>query len=248
ATAAEPAPTPFGTMPTAKSYEIIGVFNVGMYEYDSTFMFLPFEEAQAYLLLDDAATAVEVFVDEPDKIESYRATLATAAGAPVRIVDWKLTNRSFVEALRVERIMMFILLSVVVLVAAFNIVSGLIMLVKDKGRDIAILRTMGATRGMIQRIFLLAGSSVGVFGTLIGVGLGVLFVEYIAEIQRFVEWVLGEQVWDPTVRFLTEVPAEIDWLEVVAITGMSLSLTFLATLYPAWRAARLDPVQALRYE
>ncbi|MEM6490805.1 MAG: FtsX-like permease family protein, partial [Pseudomonadota bacterium] len=164
------------------------------------------------------------------------------------IVDWKLTNRSFVEALRVERIMMFILLSVVVLVAAFNIISGLIMLVKDKGRDIAILRTMGATRGMIQRIFLLAGSSVGVFGTLIGVGAGVLFVENIGDIQRFVEWALGEQVWDPTVRFLTEVPAEIDWLEVVAITGMSLSLSFLATLYPAWRAARLDPVEALRYE
>ena len=237
-----------GTVPVSKTYEIVGVFNVGMFEYDSSFIFMPFDEAQLFLYLENAATAVEVFVGDPAAIEQYRAPLATAAGGDVRVIDWKLSNRSFVNALEIERNVMFLILTLIILVAAFNIVSGMIMLVKDKGRDIAILRTMGASRGMILRVFLIAGASIGVMGTMIGGVAGVLFADNIAEIQAFLESLLDVDLFPPEVRFLSQVPAKIDWMEVAMISAMSLALSFLSTIYPAWRAARLDPVEALRYE
>ena len=241
-------PTPFGVMPTSKSYEIVGIFNVGMYEYDSSFIFMPFEDAQAYLLYENEANAIEVFVDDPETIETFRVPLEQAAGSPVRVIDWKLANRSFVDALQVERNVMFIILTLIIVVAAFNIISGIIMLVKDKGRDIAILRTIGASRGMILRTFLISGASIGVAGTAIGMASGIVFAIHIADIQQFVEALIQQELWPPEVRFLSQVPSKIDWVEVAVVGAISFTITALATIYPALRAARIDPVEALRYE
>ncbi|QCK87201.1 lipoprotein-releasing ABC transporter permease subunit [Phreatobacter aquaticus] len=241
-------PTPMGMTPRIKAYPIVAIFEVGMTEYDSAFVFMPFTEAQAYFNREGDASSIEVYTDNPDRIDQYRRLVSEKVERPVFIVDWRQRNASFFSALQVERNVMFMILTLIVLVATLNIISGLIMLVKDKGRDIAILRTMGATRGAIMRIFLITGASIGVVGTLAGFALGVLVCLNIEKIQEFVSWVTGTTLWDPTVRFLTQIPADMSTGETLTVLFMALTLSLLATLYPSWRAARLDPVEALRYE
>ncbi|MFT3953085.1 MAG: lipoprotein-releasing ABC transporter permease subunit [Piscinibacter sp.] len=242
------APTPMGMTPRIKGYPIVAIFEVGMTEYDSAFVFMPFAEAQAYFNREADASSVEVYTDNPDRIDQYRRLVSERVERPVFIVDWRQRNASFFSALQVERNVMFMILTLIVLVATLNIISGLIMLVKDKGRDIAILRTMGATRGAIMRVFLITGASIGVVGTLAGFALGVVICLNIEKIQEFVSWVSGTTLWDPTVRFLTQIPADMSTGETLAVLFMALALSLIATLYPSWRAARLDPVEALRYE
>ncbi|MEJ2026447.1 MAG: lipoprotein-releasing ABC transporter permease subunit [Limibacillus sp.] len=240
--------TVIGSVPRIKTYRIAALFNVGMYEYDSGFIYMPLEAAQVFFRTPGAVTAIEVFVEDPDSVFINTADIRDTLGSSYRIQDWKQTNASFFNALQVERNVMFLILTLIILVAAFNIISGQIMLVKDKGRDIAILRTMGATRAMILRVFLLSGASIGIFGTVTGLLLGVGFAANIKTIQGWVEDLVGAKVFDPEIYFLTNLPAVIDWTEVTSVVAMALCLSFLATIYPAWRAARLDPVEALRYE
>jgi lipoprotein-releasing system permease protein len=241
-------PTAFGTAPRLKAFRIGAVFDVGMYEYDNNFIFVPLETAQAFFRMEEEATALEVFVAEPTDIRAYRSMVAAAAGSQYRTVDWQQVNSSFFNALQVERNVMFLILSLIIMVAAFNIISSLIMLVKDKGRDIAILRTMGATRGMVLRIFFLAGASVGVIGTIAGLLLGVSFALNIESIRQALQALTGTELFSAEIYFLSRLPAKIEWMEVAQVTLMALGLSFAATVYPAWRAARLDPVEALRYE
>ena len=238
---------PFGVVPRIKGYQVDAVFELGMSEFDATFVFMPLEEAQAYFNRENDVTVIEVFLDNADRVDEARQAIEMAAERPVILTDWRQRNRTFFAALEVERNVMFIILTLIVLVAALNIVSGLIMLVKDKSADIAILRTMGATSGAIMRVFLITGASIGIVGTIAGFALGLVFAANIQSIQEFVSWMLNRQLWDPTVRFLSQIPSEIDPGEVVAVTGMAIVLSLLATLYPSFRAARLDPVQALRY-
>jgi lipoprotein-releasing system permease protein len=192
-------------------------------------------------------SVVEVFLDDADRVDEAREAIEAAAERPILLTDWRQRNRTFFAALEVERNVMFIILTLIVLVAALNIISGLIMLVKDKSHDIAILRTMGATRGAIMRVFLITGASIGILGTLAGFALGLLIAANIQGIQNFLSWAMNKQLWDPTMRFLSEIPAEINPGEVTAVLVMAMILSLLATLYPSWRAARLDPVEALRY-
>ena len=241
-------PTPFGTKPNIKAYEVRGIFEIGMSQYDLIIAFMPLGEAQAFLARPDEISLIEVFVENPDRLNAVIEDIQKAAAVPVIVTDWRRKDASLVGALQVERNVMFMILTLILVVAAFNIISGMIMLVKDKGRDIAILRTMGATRGAVLRVFLITGASIGVAGTLSGFLLGVLICAFIKPLQRFVSWAAGSEVWDPTIRFLTEIPAEMNNGEVTTIVVMALSLSVLATLYPAWRAAKLDPVEALRYE
>ena len=240
--------TAFGTVPRMRGYRIAGTFNIGMFEYDSGFVFMPLEAAQTYFKLPDAVTQIEVFTDNPDKVPQLRTEIYRTAAGNVRIYDWQQANASFFNAIQVERNVMFLILTLIILVAAFNIISSLIMLVKDKGRDIAILRTMGATRGMIMRIFFLSGASVGVFGTLFGTLLGVSFASNIESIRQFIQSIIGRELFAAEIYFLTQLPARVDPGEVVAVVLMALGLSFAATIYPSWRAANLDPVEALRYE
>jgi len=241
------AATPFGTMPRIKAYPVVAVFEIGMSEFDGTFAFMPLGEAQAYFNRDDDVNVIEVFIENADRTQNVRDAIEANAPRPLVLTDWRQRNRTFFSALEVERNVMFLILMLIVLVAALNIVSGLIMLVKDKSSDIAILRTMGATSGSILRIFLITGASIGIVGTLAGFGLGLVICANIQAIQQFASRISGTQLWDPTVRFLTEIPAETNPTEVAAVVGMALVLSLLATLYPAWRAAKLDPVEALRY-
>ncbi len=240
--------TAFGTVPRMRSYRLAGTFDVGMYEYDSSFVFMPLQAAQVYFRLPGAVTNLEIFIEDPDRARQVGREIVMATGGTGRIHDWQQANSSFFNAIQVERNVMFLILTLIIVVAAFNIISSMIMLVKDKGRDIAILRTMGAPRGTIMRIFFLSGASVGVIGTLAGFLLGLVFVLNIDDIKEAVESLSGNELFDPTIYFLSKLPAVINWTEVAVVVLMGLGLSFLATLYPSWRAARLDPAEALRYE
>ncbi|MGH7032284.1 MAG: lipoprotein-releasing ABC transporter permease subunit [Stellaceae bacterium] len=240
--------TVFGTVPRIKAYRVAGTFDVGMYEFDNSVIFMPMETAQTFFNLDKGVTSLEVMVADPDNVRDYDREIDKALGGRARIFDWQQSNLSFFNAVEVERNVMFLILTLIILVAAFNIVSSMIMLVKDKGRDIAILRTMGATRGMIMRIFILAGASVGLVGTLAGFVLGVEFADHIEAIRRFIQSIIGTDLFSAEIYFLTQIPARVDPYEVGAVLAMAFGLSFLATIYPSWRAARLDPVEALRYE
>jgi lipoprotein-releasing system permease protein len=242
------AVTPMGTMPRIKVYKIAAVFEIGMSEYDSAFVFMPLKEAQAYFNRAGDVTAIEVYTDDPDRVDSYRKAVQDAAKRPIFMIDWRQRNATFFTALQVERNVMFLILTLIVLVAALNIVSGLIMLVKDKGSDIAILRTMGATQGAIMRVFLITGAAIGVVGTLVGLGLGVVIALNIESLRQFLSWLTNTELFSPELYFLSHMPADMDTSETVAVVVMALTLSLLATLYPSWRAARLDPVEALRYE
>jgi lipoprotein-releasing system permease protein len=242
------AVTPFGTTPRIKTYRVAGTFKIGMSEYDQMFIFMPLKEAQLFFGIGDTAGGVIVMVTDADKVGEWRPQIALAAGPGAFLTDWQQMNSSLFGALTVERNVMFLILTLIILVAALNIISGLIMLVKDKGGDIAILRTMGATQGAVMRVFFIAGASIGVLGTFAGLIIGVLFCANIENIRQFLSRITGTTLFDPTIYFLSQMPAEIDPGEVVTVVLMSLTLSFLATLYPSWRAARLDPVEALRYE
>jgi len=240
--------TPFGTTPRVKRYPVTAIFEIGMSEYDATIAFLPLAEAQKFFNLKNAVQIVEVLIDDPDQVEAMRPAIAAAAGNEMHITDWRQRHATFYNTLQIERNVMFLILMLIVLVAALNIISGLIMLVKDKGRDIGILRTMGAGRGAIMRVFFITGASIGIIGTMAGLILGVLVCLNIEEIRQFISWLTSTQLFSPEVYFLTRMPAEMDLQEVAAVVIMALSLSILATLYPSWRAARLDPVDALRNE
>ncbi len=242
------AVTPMGTTPRIKPYKVAAVFEIGMSEYNSTFVFMPLTEAQAYFNRASDVTSIEVYTQNPDRIDEYRKAVTESAGRPIFLVDWRQRNSTFFNALQVERNVMFLILTLIVLVAALNIVSGLIMLVKDKGQDIAILRTMGASQGSIMRIFLITGAAIGVVGTLTGFVVGLVVCLNIETIRQFISWLTNTELFSPELYFLSKLPAEIDVGETAAVVIMALTLSFLATLYPSWRAARLDPVDALRYE
>jgi lipoprotein-releasing system permease protein len=242
------AVTPMGTMPRIKVYKVAAVFEIGMSEYDSAFVFMPLKEAQAYFNRAGDVTAIEVYTADPDRVDGFRKAVETAAQRPIFMIDWRQRNATFFTALQVERNVMFLILTLIVLVAALNIVSGLIMLVKDKGQDIAILRTMGATQGAIMRVFLITGASIGVVGTFVGFLLGVVVSLNIESLRQFLSWMTNTELFSPELYFLSHLPADMDSSETVAVVVMALTLSLLATLYPSWRAARLDPVEALRYE
>jgi lipoprotein-releasing system permease protein len=237
-----------GTTPLLRSYPIVAVFEIGMSEYDANVAYMPLAEAQEYFQSEDGVSAIEIMVDRPDDIDAYLKPLNDAARGRLQFVTWKRTNETFFNALEVERNVMFLILTLIILVAALNIVSGLIMLVKDKGRDIAILRTMGATSGAVLRIFFMTGAAIGSLGTLAGLLLGVVVCGNIEEIRQFLSALTRRELFSPELYYLSRLPAEMDLQQTAAIVAMALALSFLATLYPAWRAARLDPVEALRNE
>ncbi len=240
--------TAFGTVPRLRAYKIVATFNVGMYEYDSSFIFMPLEAAQIYFMLPDRISDLQVMLANPDKVRDVVDVIGNLTEGRLRVYDWQQANAGFFNAIQVERNVMFLILTLIILVAAFNIISSLIMLVKDKGRDIAILRTMGATRGMIMRIFFISGASVGVIGTLGGVALGLAFALNIEKIRQFLQTLTGRELFSAEIYFLSQLPAKVDPTEVLTVVVMALVLSFAATIYPSWRAARLDPVEALRYE
>ena len=240
--------TAFGSVPRMKSYQVIGTFDVGMYEYDSNFIFMPLEAAQTYFGLKGAVTHIDVTLDDESVLRSVRKVIEESVGAGAYVYDWKQSNAAFFNAIDVERNVMFLILTLIILVAAFNIITGLIMLVKDKGRDIAVLRTMGASKGMIMRIFFMDGAFIGVVGTSIGLILGLWFCHNIENIRQFLQNIAGRDLFSAEIYFLSKLPARVDNLEVLTVALISLLLSFLATLYPAHRAAKFDPVEALRYE
>lgn len=241
--------TVLGTVPRLRAYRVVALFEIGMHEYDSTFVFLPLASAQTYFQMPGTVSQVEVFVSDPSRVAATTRAIREALGAQnFRILDWQSLNSSFFGAVQVQRNVMFLILTLIIIVAAFNIISSLIMLVKDKGRDIAILRTVGATQGAIMRIFLLAGASVGILGTLIGFALGMVFCANIESIRQFIQSLSGTELFSPEVYFLAQLPAVVDPMDVVQAVGMGLVTSLLATLYPSWRAARTDPVVMLRNE
>ena len=240
--------TPFGTTPRVKGYTVSATFEIGMSEYDQSIIYLPLEEAQLYFNQEGAVQSIEVYLEDPEAIDEMRRKIEEVAGRQLFITDWQQRNRTFFSALQVERNVMFMILTLIILVAALNIISGLIMLVKDKGHDIAILRTMGATSGSIMRIFFMTGAAIGVTGTIAGFLLGIVVCFNIESIRQFFSWVAGETLFNPELYFLSQLPADMESGETITIVIVALTLTFIATLIPSWRAAKLDPVQALRYE
>ncbi|PTS89197.1 MULTISPECIES: lipoprotein-releasing ABC transporter permease subunit [unclassified Caulobacter] len=240
--------TAFGTSTREKDYIVGGVFSVGMSQFDEAYVYMPLEQSQLFFGRDTSIDYVEIKVDDPDRARDLKPAVESASGPGALVADWMDKNHSYFTALQVERKVMRLILFCIVAIATLNIISSLVMLVKNKGRDIAILRTMGAGQGAILRIFVMAGASIGVAGTLTGLLLGVAFCAYITPIQNFVEWVTGTAVFSADVYMLSHIPAKIDWVEVGGIAGLSALMSIAATLPPAWRASRLDPVEALRYE
>lgn len=240
--------TPFGSIPRQRTYEISIIFDVEMYEYNSNFVFMPLDTAQIFFRMPGGISSLEVFVENPTHLNRVRSAVGLVVGNQAGIVDYREVNGSFFNALQVERNVMFLILTLIIVVAAFNIISSMIMLVKDKGHDIAIMRTMGATRSSMMKIFMLSGASIGMIGTFFGALLGIAFALNIESIRQFLEGLTGTELFSDEIYFLSQLPAVIDWSEVVVVILMALFLSILATIYPAWRAARLDPVEALRYE
>ena len=240
--------TPFGTVPREISYEIAAIFEVGVFDYDEAFVIMPIEDAQLLMLMGDEIGMIELKTVDPDTVAETLRPLQTKLSDKAMIIDWRSMNAQLFEALEIERIAMFVVLSIIVLVAVFNILSSLIMLVRAKTRDIAILRTMGASRQSLLKIFVTVGVSIGLAGIGTGVILGFIFLFFRQAIVRGIQFVTGQNLWDPSIRFLTELPSRTDPVEVAAICGLALFFSFLATLYPAFKAAGTDPVQVLRYE
>ncbi|HVI97884.1 MAG TPA: lipoprotein-releasing ABC transporter permease subunit [Sphingomonas sp.] len=240
--------TPFGTVPRIIEYRIGAIFEVGIYDYDKTYVLMPMEDAQTLLLMGDSVGMVEINTVDANRIGAILAPLAPRIGGEAVIADWRSLNAQLFEALTVERVAMFVVLSIIILVAVFNILSSLIMLVRAKTRDIAILRTMGATRGGLIRVFVTVGTTIGALGTAAGLVLGFTFLYFRQDVVKLIELVTGQNLWDPSIRYLTELPSRTDPIEVIGIALMALFFAFLATLYPAFKAASTDPVQVLRYE
>jgi lipoprotein-releasing system permease protein len=238
---------PTGPAPRIKPYKVTAIFKIGMSEYDASLVLMALPEAQAYFNRKGDVSSIEVFTDNPDRVDIFRKMVTEAVERPVFLADWRQRNTTFFGALQIQRNVMFIIVTLIVLVAALNIISGLIMLVKDKGQDIAILRTMGASQGSIMRIFLITGAAIGVVGTLIGLFVGILICLNIESIQQLLSWITNMDLFPEKQYFLAKLPAEIGFGETSAVVIMALTLSLLATLYPSWRAARLDPVEALRY-
>jgi lipoprotein-releasing system permease protein len=240
--------TAFGTAPRRKAYTIVGTFSVGMSEFDAAVIFMPLEQAKIFFNRKNGVTSLEVMVEDPDRVADQRAEIYDSTNLPLRVYDWTQVNQTLVSALVVERNVMFLILTMIILIASLNVISGMIMLVKDKGAGIAILRTMGASQGAIMRVFFIAGSSIGFTGTLFGFLLGVFVCKNIETVRQFMMWVTGTELFSPEVYFLSHMPAEMNNNETLAVVLMALVLSFFATLYPSWKAARVDPVEALRYE
>ncbi len=242
------AKTAFGTSPRVSVYTVVYIFTAGRWDIDRTRIYMPFAEAQSYFNREGGADEIEVDVIDPEKVDDWTPALMAAGGAGTMLWSWRDASGSFLRALDIEDNVMFVILSVLVLIAAMNITSGLIMLVKNKGRDIGILRTMGLTEGSVLRVFFLCGAFTGVIGTALGVALGCLFAVYIDQVMSFVNWLNGGGVWDPSIRGIYALPAKLQMNDVLKAVGLSLGLAFVVTIFPARRAARLNPVEALRYE